>query len=111
MDSLHSLEWCDTEICKVSSVEGHIPALRIGVAFLAGLCNFQAVSDHLDLFVSLSNYIWAKHLAFSGFKKVERGATLTSIEGFKGCHLKAGLIVVVRELGEGKTFLPLGSIC
>jgi hypothetical protein len=69
------------------------------------------IADQLDLLFGLTENIWSKQLAFYGLGPVERGAALTSIQGFKGCHLQTNLIAfVVRKLGKGQTVLPFGSI-
>jgi hypothetical protein len=95
MESLHSLERCDSEISEISDAESHFSALSVGVALLVRLCHFQTVMNKLDLLFSFSECVRSKHLPFSRLGLVERGATLTSIEGFNGCHLKTSLIAIV----------------
>jgi hypothetical protein len=111
METLHSLERCDLEIGHISDVEGQFSPLGISVALLTRLCSFQTVTNELKLFLGFSKYIRSKHLAFSGLGPVERGSALSSIESFKRCHLKTGLIaVIIRELCEWQAIFPFGSI-
>jgi hypothetical protein len=111
METLHSFERCDSKIGKISDIESHFSTLGVGVALLMRLCSFQTVTDELNLFFSFSKYVGSKHLAFSGLRPVERGSALSSIESFKRCHLKTGLIaVIIRELCEWQAIFPFGSI-
>jgi hypothetical protein len=111
METFHSFEGCYSKIGKISDAESQFPTLGVGVTLLAGLCSFQTVTDELNLFLGFSKYIRPEHLAFSGLGSVERGSALSSIESFKRCHLKTGLIaVIITELCEWQAIFPFGSI-
>jgi hypothetical protein len=54
VESLHSLEWSDAEIHKISDVEGNVSALRVSITLLPGLGGLQSVTHKLNLFFSFS---------------------------------------------------------
>jgi hypothetical protein len=111
IEALHTLEWCDSKVDKVSHIEGDRSPLWVGVTLLSGLGFFQMVADELDLLFGLLDDIGPKYLAFSSLRPVERGTTLASIESFKRGHLQTSLIaIVVGKLSKWQAVLPLGSI-
>jgi hypothetical protein len=111
MEALHTLEWCDSKVDKVSHIEGDRPPFWVSITLLSGLGCFQMVADELDLLFGLLDDIGSKYLAFSSVGPVKRGAALVAIYGFEGGHLQASLIaIVVRELSKWQAVLPLGSI-
>jgi hypothetical protein len=65
MEMLHTLEWCDSKIDKISYVESDRPSPGIIIAFLSRLGCLQMVADKLDLLFGLPDDIRYKHLAFS----------------------------------------------
>jgi hypothetical protein len=111
MEALHTLEWCDSKVDKVSHIKGDGSSFRVSVTLLSGLGCFQTVADELDLLFGLPDNIGPKYLTFSSFRLVERGTALASVEGFKRGHLQASLIaIIVGKLCEGQAILPLGSV-
>jgi hypothetical protein len=95
MEALHTLEWCDSKVDKVSHIKGDGSSLRVSVTLLSGQGCFQMVADELDLLFGLPDNIGPKYLTFSSFRLVERGTALASIEGFKRGHLQASLIAII----------------
>jgi hypothetical protein len=87
MEALHTLEWCDSKVDKVSHIEGDRSPLWVSVTLLSGLGCFQTVADELDWLFGLLDDIGPKYLAFSSLGLVEKGMTLASIESFKRGHL------------------------
>jgi hypothetical protein len=88
MEALHSLEWGDMKISKISNIKNQLTTLRISVALLTRLSGLQTVTNELNLLFGFSNDIGSKHLAFSGFRPIERGTTLAFVQSFKGSHLQ-----------------------
>jgi hypothetical protein len=95
MEALHTLEWCDSKVDKVSHIEGDRSPLRVGITLLSRLGGFQTVADKLDLFLGFLNDIRTKHMALSSFCPVKRGMVLAAIQGFKGDHLQTSLIAII----------------
>ena len=60
METLHSLEGCQSEIHKISNVKGEVTALGISVTLLAGLGSFEALADKLDLFFGFTEGVRSK---------------------------------------------------
>jgi hypothetical protein len=89
MEVLHSLEWGDTKIGKISNIKNQLTTLWICVGLLMRLSGFQMVTNKLYLLFGFSNDIGSKHLAFSDFRPIERGMALASVESFKRGHLQA----------------------
>jgi hypothetical protein len=111
MEALHTFEWRDSKIEKVSHIEGDRSPLWVGITLLSRLACFETVADELDLFLSFLNDIRPKHLALSSFRPVKRGTALAAIQGFKGGHLQISLIaIVVGEFGKWQAVLPLGPV-
>jgi hypothetical protein len=111
MEALHTLEWCDSKIDKVSHIEGDRSPLWVGITLLLRLGCFQMVTDELDLFLSFLKDIRPKHLALSSFRPVKRGTALAAIQGFKGGHMQTSLIaIVVGEFSKWQAVLPLGPV-
>jgi hypothetical protein len=111
MEALHTLEWCDSKVDKVPHIEGDRSPLWVSITLLSGLGCFQTVADELDLLLGFLNNIWSKYLTFSSLRPVERGTALASVESFKRGHLQTSLIaIIVGELREWQTVLPLGPI-
>jgi hypothetical protein len=111
MEALHTLEWCDSKVDKISHIESDRSPLWVGVTLLSRLGCFQAIADELDLLFGLLDNVGPKYLAFSSLGPVERGTALASIESFKRGHLQTSLIaIVVGELSERQAVLPLGSV-
>jgi hypothetical protein len=95
MEALHTLEWCDSKVDKVSHIEGDRSPLWASVTLLSGLGCFQTVADKLDLLFGLPDNIGPKYLTLSSLRPVERGTALASVEGFKRGHLQASLIAII----------------
>jgi hypothetical protein len=95
MKALHTLEWCDSKVDKVSHIEGDSSPFWVSVTLLSGLGFFQTVTDELDLLFGLLDNIGPKYLAFPSLGPVERGMALASVEGFKRGHLQASLIAII----------------
>jgi hypothetical protein len=95
MDALHTLEWCDSKVDKVSHIEGDRSPFWVGVTLLSGLGCFQTVADELDLLFGLLDDIGPKYLAFSSLGPVERGMALASVESFKRGHLQTSLVTII----------------
>jgi hypothetical protein len=111
MEALHTLEWCYSKVDKISHVEGNRSSLGVGITFLPRLGCLQTIPNELDLLLGFLNDVRAKDLAFSGYRPVERGTTLASIESFKRGHLQTSFVtIIVGKLRERQTVLPLGSI-
>jgi hypothetical protein len=101
VEALHTLEWCDSKVDKVSHIEGDRSPLWVSITLLSGLGRFQMVADELDLLFGLLDNIGPKYLAFPSLGPVERGTALASVESFKRGHLQTSLIaIVVGELSE-----------
>jgi hypothetical protein len=95
MEALHTLEWCDSKVDKVSHIEGDRSPLWVSVTLLSGLGCFQMVADELDLLFGLPDNIGPKYLTFSSLRPVERGTALASVESFKRGHLQTSLIAII----------------
>jgi hypothetical protein len=80
VEALHTLEWCDSKVDKVSHIKGDRSPLWVSVTLLSGLGYFQAVADELNLLLGLLDNIGSKYLTFSSLRPVERGTTLASVE-------------------------------
>jgi hypothetical protein len=107
MKALHTLEWCDSKVDKVSHIEGNRSSPIVGITLLSRLGCLQTIADELDLLFGFLNDIRSKHLALSSLRPVERGTTLSAIYGFEGGHLQTGLIdIVVGELDEWQAIFP-----
>jgi hypothetical protein len=79
MEALHTLEWCDSKVDKVSHTKGDMSPLWVGITLLSGLGCFQMVVDELDLLFGFLDDIGPKYLAFSILRLVERGKALAAI--------------------------------
>jgi hypothetical protein len=111
MEALHTLEWCYSKVDKISHVEGNRSSFGVGITFLPRLGCLQTILNELDLLLGFLNDVRAKDLAFSGFRPVERGTTLASVESFKRGHLQTSLVtIIVGKLRERQIVFPLGSI-
>ena len=87
METLHSLEWCHTEIDKISDKGSDITTLGVCVALLSGLGSFETFTDQLDLLFGLSKGIWSKQISVSGLGPIQRGTTLLAVKCLKRRHL------------------------
>jgi hypothetical protein len=111
MEALHTLEWCDSKVDKISHIEGDRSSFWVSATLLSGLGYFQTVADEMDLLFGLLDNIGPKYLAFSSLGPVERGTALASIESFKRGHLQTSLVtIVVGELSKRQAILPLGPV-
>jgi hypothetical protein len=111
MEALHTLEWCDSKVDKISHIQGDRPPLWVTLTLLSGLGCFQTIEDEVDLLFGLLDNIGPKYLAFFSLRPVERGTALASVESLKRVHLQTSLIaIVVGELSERQAVLPLGSV-
>ena len=71
----------------------------IGITFLTSLSSFQVLLDGTDLLLRFVHEIDAIIPSLSGFDPIQRGSTLSTVQGFKWSHLDTLLItVVIREL-------------
>jgi hypothetical protein len=111
MEALHTLEWCDSKVDKISHIEGDRSSFWVGITLLSGLGCFQTVADELDLLFGLLDDIGPKYLAFSSLGLVERGTALAFVKSFKGGHLQTSLVtIIVGKLSKWQAVLPFGSV-
>jgi hypothetical protein len=89
MEALHSLEWGDTKIGKISNIKNQLTTLRICIALLMRLSGLQTVTNELYLLFGFTNDVGSEYLAFSSFRPIERGTALASVESFERGHLQA----------------------
>jgi len=75
-----------------------LPSL-ISITFLTSLSSFQMLLDGTDLLLRFVHEIDAIIPSFLGFNPIQRGSTLSTIQGFKWSHLDALLVtIIIREL-------------
>src|SRR4051812_42144223 len=111
MESLHSLQWGDSEVHKISNCKGHLSTLGVGITLLTRLSGLETFTNELDLLFGLLQNIGSENFPFFGLRPVEGRATLSSIQGFKWGHLQTRLVtVVVGEFCIGQAVLPLGTV-
>src|SRR4051812_22546198 len=111
MESLHSLQWGDSEIHKISNCKSHLSTLGVGITLLTRLSGLETLTNQLDLFFGLFQNIWSENLTFSSLRPVQGRATLPPIQSFKWCHLQTRLVaVVVGEFFIGQAVLPLRAV-
>src|ERR1041385_5892036 len=111
MESLHSLQWGESEIHKISNCKSHLSTLGDGITFLMRLSGLETLTNQLDLLFGLLQNIGSKNLPFSGLRPVQGRATLPPIQCFKWGHLQTRLVdVVVGEFCIGQAVLPLGTV-
>src|ERR1041385_3603211 len=111
MESLHSLQWGDSEIHKISNCKGHLSTLRVGITLLTRLSGLEMLTNQLDLLFGLLQNIGSEIFPFSGLRPVQGCATLPPIQSFKWCHLQTRLVaVVVGEFCIRQAVFPLGTI-
>src|ERR1041385_6481694 len=111
MESLHSFQWGDSEIHKISNFKSHLSTLGVGITLLTRLSRLETLTNQLDLLFGLFQNIGSENLPFSGQRPVQGCATLPPIQSFKWCHLQTRLVaVVVGEFCIEQTVLPLGTV-
>ena len=98
------------EIHKVPFGEGHLLALRVGVAFLTGLGHLETITNQLNLFLGLTKMIGSKDFSISNFRPVEWSMARTSIQHLERGHSDTFLVaIVVGELGKRQAIFSLAS--
>ena len=70
MESLHSLQWGDSEVYEISNCKSHLPTLGVGITLLTGLSGLETLMNQLDLLFSLLQNIGSKNLPFPGLRPV-----------------------------------------
>src|ERR1041385_3634511 len=95
MESLHTLQWGDSEIHKISNCKSHLSTLGVGITLLTRLSGLETFTNQLDLLFGLLQNIGSDNFPFSGLRPVQERATLPPIQSFKRGHLQTRLVAVV----------------
>src|ERR1041385_1360956 len=104
MESLHSLQWGDSEIQENSNCKSHLSTLGVGITLLTRLSGLETLTNQLELLFGLLQNIGSEDFPFSGLRPVQRRATLPPKQSFKWSHMQTRLVVVVvGEFCIGKT--------
>ena len=70
MELLHSLQWGDSEIHKVSNYKSHLSTLGVGIALLTILSGLETLMNQLEQLFSLLQNIGSENLPFTGLRPV-----------------------------------------
>jgi len=70
MELLHSLQWGDSEIHKVSNCKSHLSTLGVGITLRTRLSGLETLINQLDLLFGLFQNIGSENLPFLGLRPV-----------------------------------------
>ena len=69
MESLHSLQWGDSEVYEISNCKSHLSMLGVGITLLTILGGLETLTNQLDLPFGLLQNIGSENLPFTGMRQ------------------------------------------
>ena len=70
MESLHSLQWGDSEVYEISNCKSHLSTLGVGITLLTRLSGLEMLTNQLNLIFGLLQNIGSENLPFPGLRLV-----------------------------------------